>query len=172
MATNGFPKVSDESDAVWNRIVLLVYPNRIREENMDPFLQDKLAAERQGILSWAMNIFAEEYKRDRCRSVMKVDIHGAKEMTRWRKINNPALEWLKDRVEHTLDPEDRLTCDQAYADYKVWVRKEGHRQAAKNHFARVVSPQLRQVRDANGKAVYIGVKLEPLPYFGNNAEIN
>jgi len=164
LAANGFPRVRDESEAVWDRIVLLSYPNQIPENEMDPFLQEKLALEYPGILNWALKIYAEEYEKDQCRSIMLPDEHGLRDKMIWRRVNNPALEWLRERtVAAELD--DRVAIDQAYQDYRSWTKREGHMASAKNHFSRVISKMYRDVKDADGKKLFVGVKLKPLEFF-------
>jgi len=169
LAANGFPRVSDESDAVWNRITLLSYPNPVKETDMDPFLQEKFAQERAGVLNWALKIFAEEYARDKCRSAMQPDAAGIREIHKWRRVNNPALEWLRDRVDQTYNPDDRMTCNHAYADYKRWTHSVGHRASAKNQFSRIIGSHVQITKEADGKTTYVGIKLQPVKYFGGEA---
>lgn len=167
MAANGFPRVRDESEAVWDRIVLLAFPHSVPTALADHRLSTKLFAERHQILTWAMQIFAEEYAKDECRSIMEPDAAGLKDIQSWRTTNNPALEWINDRIVRTGERiNDRITLAQAYQDYSSWCNREGHFRAAKNRFSAVVNRNLPdQVKDGNGRTIYTGVQLEVLEQF-------
>jgi putative DNA primase/helicase len=52
LATNHKPRVKDTSDSFWDRIALV--PFTVRIEKVDPGLLDKLLAEAEGILAWAV----------------------------------------------------------------------------------------------------------------------
>lgn len=164
-AGNGFPRIEDESEAVWDRLVLLSFPNACPEAKADHALAGKIASERSAILSWAMAIFAEEYIKDECRSAMHPDEHGLKDIDRWRQTNNPALQWAKERLIVTEDQGDMVSIDQAFADYTSWCARDGHHRSAKNHFGRHVKKAVRSMEDKHRKSVFIMVKLADLDMF-------
>jgi P4 family phage/plasmid primase-like protien len=164
-AGNGFPRIEDESEAVWDRLVLFSFHHETPTDRADHGLRHKLAAEKSGILSWAMDIFSEEYAKDECTSIMSMDEVGERDTAAWRRINNPALEWARERFSVTYNDRDRVTVSQAYEDYTAWCRREGHYRAAKNHFSRVINKHFDFVKDRKGKAIYTGVVLENLEVF-------
>jgi P4 family phage/plasmid primase-like protien len=133
-ASNNFPHIRDESEAVWDRLAILSFPRYFPEAEADIDLKDKLLTERRQILKWALDIFAEEYRKDKCISAMKMDEHGEEVMRKWREINNPPLEWAKERV--IEDGESSINVDQCFEDYLQWCRDNGHRSTSKNHFSR------------------------------------
>ena len=54
LATNNKPKVLENSMAIWRRIKLVPFNVTIPEAKQDKELMEKLAAERSGILNWAL----------------------------------------------------------------------------------------------------------------------
>ncbi len=51
---NQRPQVGDDSDGFWRRLRLVCFPNQYLGQNQDPFLGDKIAAERAGLMNWAI----------------------------------------------------------------------------------------------------------------------
>jgi putative DNA primase/helicase len=49
---NHKPVITDESNGAWRRIRLVPFENNIPEEFADPTLEEKLLAEKEGILAW------------------------------------------------------------------------------------------------------------------------
>jgi putative DNA primase/helicase len=157
---NGFPRILDESDAVWDRLTILNCPNSCPVDKADHNLKGKLEMERSGIFKWALGIFQEEYAKDECRSIMEMDTSGQTVMLAWKEVNNPALEWLKNRT--TKDPDATSTVDQFYTDYRQWCRSSGHKESASNHFSRVISKAIHRTKGKTGNSLFHGIKLKPL----------
>ena len=157
---NGFPRVSDESEAVWDRLTILSFPNSCPEDKADHDLGRKIDKERSGILNWALKIFREEYAKDECRSIMALDPHGEKVMVEWRETNNPALSWVKERL--VQEPGSCVSLTAAYADYRNWSKDNGHRETAANHFSRLVKKVLKhEATGKYGNINFVGVELKP-----------
>lgn len=54
MTTNHKPRIKDTSLGIWRRLVLLPFDYTVAPESIDPGLDDKLAAEYEGILAWSV----------------------------------------------------------------------------------------------------------------------
>jgi len=54
IATNNLPRITDQTKAVYNRLLILEFKNIISQNQMDPHLLDRLTDEMQGILAWAV----------------------------------------------------------------------------------------------------------------------
>ena len=63
MATNRLPRITDTSDGMWRRIVVIPFAHTIPPERRDPHLAGKLDAELPGILRWAVD-GAQAFYRD------------------------------------------------------------------------------------------------------------
>lgn len=145
-AANGFPKVSDESDATWDRLTLISCPYTVPAENGDTMMGEKLKGDLSGILNWAMAIFHEEYQRDTCISAMGMDSDARHLMVKWQQTNNPSLRWAKERLAYIED--SIVEVDTAYYDYRIWCRENGHRELNKIHFSRQVGREFLRLRGA------------------------
>jgi putative DNA primase/helicase len=167
VAANGFPRIEDESEGVWDRLVLFSFKNETPYEKADHNLHRKLMAERSGVLNWALNIFREEYQKDECRSIMTPDNEAIEDIETWRRTNNPALQWVRERTTKTGCKADVVTIGEAYGDYVIWAKQDGHRQQAKNAFSRVVSRVLETDMGGRDRRRFVGVRLAPLEYFEN-----
>lgn len=161
LASNGFFRIEDESEAVWDRLTVLSFPNSVPAERADHSLHRKLYQEKDAILTWAWKIFTEEYRKDGCISVMEPDVAGQEVVKAWRMINNSAVEWISERLHRTNLPADQLTHIEAYSDYSTWCARNGHRASAKNQFTRILNKSLQSTPDSNKKPIYIGVQLAP-----------
>ena len=54
IATNNLPRVDDQTDAVFRRLLVIPFENQVPIERQDPALLDKLALELEGIFVWAL----------------------------------------------------------------------------------------------------------------------
>jgi putative DNA primase/helicase len=54
ISTNHKPKITETTDAIWDRIRLIPFSVRIPKDQQDPQLRDKLRMELPGILTWAV----------------------------------------------------------------------------------------------------------------------
>lgn len=136
---NGFPRVQDESDATFDRLTIISCPHGRNREECDTELGLKIREELSGVLNWAMQIFHEEYQKDRCTSIMDMDDKAAKVMQEWQETNNPALRWFAERTEAAESGDDILPMSTAYADYRMWCDSCGHKRLNKIHFGRQIS---------------------------------
>lgn len=62
LATNHRPDVSSHDQAIWDRIVLIPFDNRVPPEKQDRTLIDRLRSEASGILAWAVEGLREYHK--------------------------------------------------------------------------------------------------------------
>lgn len=161
-AANGFPRVTDESDATWDRLTILSCPESRPRAQCDPLLGERLQAPESlsGILNWALPIFAEEYAKDKCTSIAEMDDEARECMESWQEVNNPAIKWVSDRTRKAATGVD-LDVSYAYADYKQWCYDCGHRPLNKIHFSRQAGRLLAREK-VSGVAVFADRELTPV----------
>ncbi len=102
LATNHLPKISGQDEAIWRRIALMPFAVIIPEDERDPRLVERLAAERSGILNWAL-AGCREWQRDGLRPPDAVRVATAA----YRAESDPMGEWLADCC--VLTPHERAT---------------------------------------------------------------
>lgn len=71
MSTNFKPRIKDTSLGIWRRLVLIPFEYTVPVEKLDPELDEKLAAEYEGILAWAVQGF-KIWKQDGLSAIKKL----------------------------------------------------------------------------------------------------
>ena len=71
MSTNFKPRIKDTSLGIWRRLVLLPFEYTVPAEKQDVGLDDKIAAEYEGILAWAVQGF-QKWRKDGLSTPLKL----------------------------------------------------------------------------------------------------
>ncbi|HEY8593293.1 MAG TPA: phage/plasmid primase, P4 family [Sphingomicrobium sp.] len=141
---NAKPRISGDDDGIWRRIVVIMFPHQFgagsrsgspphtnpgdpeREEaarrwdRPDKAIKDKLAAERPGILNWALAGMLEWLEAGEL-VPPKAVVEAVED---YRRGANPFGEWMAERVD-TSDPNSLILAADLYADYKKWCEDQG-----------------------------------------------
>ncbi len=110
LATNHLPKISGTDEAIWRRIAIMPFDVIIPEAERDPQLVKRLAAERSGILNWAL-AGCLEWQRGGLRLPDAVRMATAA----YRAESDPMSEWLADCCE--INPHARSTSVALWESY-------------------------------------------------------
>ncbi len=110
LVTNHLPKISGQDEAIWRRIAIVPFEVIIPEAERDPQLVKRLAAERSGILNWALE-GCLEWQRDGLRLPDVVRVATAA----YRAESDPIAEWLADCCE--INPHARSTSVALWESY-------------------------------------------------------
>jgi putative DNA primase/helicase len=156
LAANHKPVVKGSDHAVWRRIKLIPFTEKISNEEKDPHLLSKLTAELPGILAWAVRgcldwqqsgmrepdvvkAFTEEYRSES-------DFMGL---------------FLSERCE--FGPSDyTVRPGTLYEAYKDWCGQRGERFRGQSVFSRYIKEQRGiESKTTNGYPHYVGVRLLP-----------
>ena len=126
-STNVLPRFSDRTDAIWRRLMIFPFNTKIREEDKDYSILDKLRAELPGIFNWAIDGL----------DLLKADGLGESlEMsnvkTRYREAVNPFLQWVEDRVDDT--GLGTIETARLHEDYRSWCGSAGYHPLAARTF--------------------------------------
>lgn len=141
-AANSFPRILDESDATWDRMTIISCPRSVPDFLADTSLKFTLYREASQILWWAMQLFQEEYNRDRCVGVMGLDEEAERVLAKWQETNNPVLRWQTTRLVEAIG--DEVSLEAAYEDYCQWCRANGHKEASTVRFGRSLKARRRR----------------------------
>lgn len=151
---NSLPEVPGGDGAAWRRIQLVPWKVSIPEKDQDPELKDKLLAESDGILAWA--------------------IRGCLEWQRQGLNPPPAVVQASSGYQSEMDDLGaflRLTCEEDakgsiqaskfYECYKVWADREGVDPITQTKFGRQLrSRGLHKEKDSkSGRMFYMGHRL-------------
>jgi len=158
MAMNDVPSMSDRSYGFARRLIVMGYRRRFEEHEMDPELDRKLAAERDGIFNWA--VFGLE-RLLRQNGFTRLDITDADREDFLHSLN-PFLIFVEENCE--FGPGRYVPCQDFYRAYKTWCVEAGHRNLSRNKFYEQVLqnfPQVKKGKVADGTArVFRGIGLE------------
>lgn len=120
-ASNGLPPV-DQGEGLWRRIVVVPFETHI--ETADPFLQQKLEAEKSGVLNWALEGYV---------NLGSLVQHGgqwaipqaSRDMVNEYRISADTFKAFAEE-ELELNPEAEEVGALIYQRYGIWSRERGY----------------------------------------------
>jgi len=128
-AMNDKPTVTDTSKAFWRRLLLIpFYRSFENDPNKDPFLLDKLLAERSGVLNWALDGLC----RLRILGRFTIPRAVAEAVAAYRLEANPVAQWLQERT----TAEGISLATTIYNDYAEWARSNGRQVLNSTNFGK------------------------------------
>jgi len=169
VATNDVPAVSDRTDAIWRRLMIIPFNVRIPEAERKPLraLVSELCGELPGILNWALGGLATLTERGGFgESPVMLQIKGEA-----REDSNPAAAWCAENLSEGSATEE-LMAGEAYGAYAAWCKTSGHKAMGDRRFGREIArwwrmrhpgqeiPKVR-VKQSDGRRVwaYSGVAM-------------
>jgi putative DNA primase/helicase len=150
--TNHKPTVSGEDDGIWRRLVLLPFRRKFTDEEKDPCLEDKLMAERNGILRWIVEGTGKYLKDD-----LKLSPLIRREHSSYRTESDFLGEFLNEITER--DPQQRILQSRLFSAWKLWCESNGLRYSSKKSFTQRLCDRGISTSKSNGLAYYVGVGL-------------
>jgi putative DNA primase/helicase len=155
MDTNRRPTVPDPDDrATWNRLVPIPFVVTIPPERIDRELGEKLIAEAEGILAWAVR-GAVRWAKEGLGRPAGVE----RAIEEWRDESDSLGNFLGECLR---EPGTRTPARQLYTAYKDWCTEVGEQPMTETTFGRKLSDRgFRKQRTETGM-VYLGVALPKL----------
>ena len=150
LRTNHKPIVRGEDDGIWRRLVLLPFRRKFTDEEKDPRLEEKLMAERDGILQW----FVEgtgKYLKDG----LKLSPLIRREHSSYRTESDLLGEFLNDKTEP--DPQQKVLQRELFGKWKDWCEANNLRCTSKKSFTQRLSERGIATSKSNGEAFYVGL---------------
>ena len=147
---NEIPKnYGDRSDGFYRRLIIIRFDHSIPQEQRDPNLREKLAVERDGILTWALDglrrllddfyVFSETEKT-------------RAELTRYRVESNSVLSFVEECCE--LAPNAETVREEMFAKYKEYCHNAGVKPLSQSNFNKeieAVPGEITRAKDKLGK---------------------
>jgi putative DNA primase/helicase len=125
LLTNHRPRVDDDGDAIWRRLLLVPFTVTIPEHERDPELGHRLELEADGILGWIVQ-GAAEYLADGLEPPAVV--RAATE--EYRQAEDAFAAWLDECTE--LDPQAFTPTARLRASYAEWAKRNGSEELTSN----------------------------------------
>jgi phage/plasmid-associated DNA primase len=143
ITTNNRPPISDRSDGLWRRMLLLPFRVQIPPQEQDVQLSQKLKVEVAGILNWALA--GRRSLRQRGRFTEATICVAA--VQEYRRESNSAGVFL--REECHFESGSRTRVDTLYRTYGEWAKANGHTLLSNAQFGKEVArkyPLVKKVR--------------------------
>jgi len=153
---NEIPKnYSDRSDGFYRRLIIIRFDRSVPSERRDPNLRERLAAERDGILIWALDglrrLIGNSYLFSETRRTRD-------EVTRYRIESNSVLTFVDEMCEFG----DRwIAREELYSRYKDYCATNGFKPQSQTNFNREIESNFNEVRRGqdkiSGRRVWRGI---------------
>jgi putative DNA primase/helicase len=151
---NHKPVITDESNGAWRRIRLVPFENNIPEELVDPTLEKKLLAEKEGILAWMVQ------------GTLKWNKEGLVTSPRIRAASNQYrtdCDVIGDFIDEncTLGPGLKVTQAGLWNLWQEWSKENGYFSGSKKTFTRRLKDRgISADGYHNGARAYVEIGLE------------
>lgn len=175
LTANNLPRVKDQSDAVYNRSLVLpmtkVRPETLPEPAGYQSIAEKIISEElTGVLWWAI----EGWKRLSARGVFIEPSCMKKAVTDLKDSNNPVAAWMRESL--VADSENKVAKADLFASFAGWYYLEngdGKFPWSQNGFGRRIKEMMPQIGDQAGVKTrnFTGLRLTEigLEYWSVNA---
>jgi putative DNA primase/helicase len=152
LRTNHKPIITGEDDGIWRRLVMLKFGRRFTQAQQDPHLEDKLLAERNGILRWMVE-GAQKYLTDGIKPSKSMQA----ELRTYRQDSDLLGEFLADKTRS--DPSAQVPQQLLFSRYSHWRMESCVRPIAKKQFTqRLVERGFLEKKSGNNR-YYVGLTL-------------
>lgn len=145
------PEVSDMSDGMWRRMILIPFDVKIPNEQQDLGLPEMLRAEAAGILNWALAGL-----RDYLRDGLQVPEQVSHATNAYKDENDLLRQWLSDECEVSAECGERKGV--LYSSYETWGKANGIPPISQPRFTRRLGKQFH-LKLAPDHRTVLGVRL-------------
>lgn len=158
LSTNKLPSISDRSDGIWRRALLVPFDLQFEGVKKDVELGDKLAVELPGIFNWALDGMRSLVTNkgfiepERCKTAID----------EYKRESNPARMFLEDHYIFIADEPGEKTAD-IYSRYKGWCEERSYKPMGDANFGREVKrvfpgTEKKRIRESALRVTrYVGV---------------
>ncbi len=152
LRTNHKPIITGDDDGIWRRLVMIAFAKQFTGSQRDPNLEEKLLAERDGILAWMVK-GALKWQQDGLRLSSTIQLDCAS----YRKESDLLGEFLADVC--ALGADHRCLQDEMYIRYENWCKCSGVKTMTKTSLTRRLAERGYIAARSNGKRYYTGIKV-------------
>lgn len=152
LRTNHKPIITGEDHGIWRRLVVLPFDRTFTDGEKDPFLEDKLMEESDGILQWML-----EGVRMYLKDGLKLSPRIKAEVAKYRSDSDMLGEFLSDKT--TPNATAKVNQVQMYAAWRSWCEESGVRPGSKKTFTQRLAERGYPEGRSNGARLYVGLEL-------------
>ncbi len=150
LRTNHKPIITDDDDGIWRRLVIIPFKQQFTEDQRDPYLEQKLLAERDGILNWMVQ-GALKWQKDGLELSQTIRA----ESQSYRKESDLLGEFLSDW--YCDDSEARTEQGLLFNDWRTWCDQNGCKPFSKASFTRRLAERGYTATKSANKRYYSGL---------------
>jgi P4 family phage/plasmid primase-like protien len=150
-ATNQMPRANDRSQAYFDRILLVRFPNRFRDTDQVILDYDEVLAKTPGLLSALLNRALSGLKRLMKQGRFSKSQSSIDAIDDYQRECNSALDFLQENC--TLsDPNGWVSRSDLYDRYKAWSIDSGRKPLSHREFTKSLkAANVREVRHGDGR---------------------
>lgn len=160
-ATNKMPRVLDNSEGLFRRLLPIEFKRQFREDDpdTDPFLEDKLLAEKSEIFHWALAGLQRLMRNKRFTPCDETE----RLMMEYKRLNNPVVCFVQDMC--VLDNDGMTQKADLFKKYVEYCRNGNYMAYSRENFFRELyaawnSLKVSRLRTQNRREYYIqGIRL-------------
>ena len=152
LRTNHKPIITGDDDGIWRRLVLIAFSKQFTGSQCDPNLEEKLLAERDGILAWMIE-GALKWQREGLKLSPTIQLDCAS----YRKESDLLGEFLADAC--ALGSDHRCLQDEMYLRYDQWCKCSGVKAMTKTSLTKRLAERGYIAARSNGKRYYSGLQV-------------
>jgi len=152
LRTNHKPVVVGDDDGIWRRLVVIPFRRKFEESEKDEHLEEKLFAERDGILRWML-----EGTRLYLKDGLQLSKTIKAEQAAYRKESDMLGEFLEEKTKP--DPSVRAEQSAIFSSWKWWCEENGTRHGSKKSFSQRMAERGYPACQSNGNRYYTGLAL-------------
>jgi putative DNA primase/helicase len=153
LRTNHKPIIYGVEEGIWRRLVLLNFGVQIPEDKKDSALEDKLFAERDGILMWMIKGARLFMKEGIC-----ISPSMRNDLLVYRGDSDLLGEFLSDATWKSNAVTDKIEQKLLYTSYRMWSAENGLQPMTKKSFTqRLVERGFKETK-SGGARFYAGLK--------------
>lgn len=151
LRTNHKPIITGTDDGIWRRLVLLAFRRQFKGEDADPWLEQKLLDERDGILAWMIDGAREWYRNGlQIPSVIRDGSNA------YRTESDVLGEFLADETVNS--PTGRVEQTTLWGKWQFFCGTVGVSEGSKNSFTRRLAERSYEAVKSHGVRYYKGLE--------------
>jgi putative DNA primase/helicase len=150
--TNHRPIIKGTDEGIWRRLCIIRFGRTFSPEEQDPGLEEKLWAEREGILNWMV-----EGARLYLDSGLTMSAAMKREVAQYRAASDVLGEFLTEETE--VDPSGEVQQTALFSGWRLWCERNGYQPGAKATFTERLAERGVGRRKSGSKHFYTGLKM-------------
>lgn len=145
--SNGFPRVTDHSDAFFNRLLIIPCNRIYEEEQQNKNLKEQLTVELSGIFNWAV----EGLQRLNARGHFEIKEFMKEAKEELRDESNPIDVFFRETIEVDKEGKEYILKGELYNKYTDWCKSNSNIPMSGIKFGKAVLQKYNKITEKNSQ---------------------